>query len=489
MASGRRTGRRGGAGRWQLILAAAVAAAAAILLLLRGAGESARAPLVIASIEVEGSGSVLANGTSRLLWNLTEPFALALEAEPERCWVFRGWLVNGSPFSGEPSVTLAIGGNTTVRAVFAARPCALFAVSGRGLLLVNGSPAPEVLELDEPSTLILEARPERGFTAGVYVNGTPAAKAEAWTSLEAAVRVGGVTNVTVEFLETYYWIRVDPNGVEASVNGTLIAEPLDLRLPAGYTLEIAGFCKPLNETHQTCPLGWRVSQKLGLKQLNYTAPYTNLTVTAVCDTLLAANPGVTWKAPPPAKGGVIYNGTEAPSIAIHTMFLIFPPSGSYRYLGDGWWEIEGGPTGVGVYISVPGNWSKLRIEGTWELPYPGAVPALYIDVVVEHSEYNYECGVCLSTGPITPSGKQTSGSFYVVFPREILDLPNYPEYYQDPPTAYKRYAWPKVEGKPLAFCAAATRSKRIAQQPGVKAGDIFIYANEVKARIRVVAEP
>jgi hypothetical protein len=460
---------------------AAVAALAAALAWLLVVKTSLKPPQILASIEVEGHGTILANGTSTLFWNSTKPFKLKLEAKPERCWAFKGWIVNGSLYSVEASVALLVKGNTTVRAVFSAKTCVLFSVEGGGVLLVNGTPAPPVLELEEPSLLALEAKPAVGFTPQLHVNGTLVGKAEAWQPLETLVRVGGTTNITARFVETYYWVSVDPRGVEASVNGTPVKEPLRLRLPAGYTVEVSSSCKVLNESHQLCPLGWRVSQKIGPVWLNRTAPYLNLTIIVLGDTILAANPGVTWKAPPPAKGGVIYNGTEVPAIAVHTMFLVFPPSGSYRYLGDGWWEIEGGSTGVGIYISIPGNWSKLTIEGTWQRE-PGALPDAHIWVVVEHGEYHYMCGV-------RPSFDTPNGSFRVVFPREILELPKYPDYYQDPADAYKKYVWPKMEKFNVDFFAAATRSKRIAQQPGVKAGDIFIFAHEVKLRVRIVAEP
>jgi hypothetical protein len=467
--------------RGYLIAMAAVVALAAALAWLLIVKTSSKPPRILASIEVEGRGAILANGTSMLFWNSTKPFALKLEAKPEKCWAFKGWLVNGSLYSVEASVALLVKGNTTVRAVFSAKPCVLFSVEGGGVLLVNGTPAPPVLELEEPSLLALEAKPAVGFTPQLHVNGTLVGKAEAWQPLETLVRVGGTTNITARFVETYYWVSVDPRGVEASVNGTPVKESLQLRLPAGYTVEISSSCKVLNESHQLCPLGWRVSQKIGSVWLNRTAPYLNLTFTVVGDTILAANTGVTWRAPPPAKGGVIYNGTEVPAIAVHTMFLVFPPSGSYRYLGDGWWEIEGGSTGVGIYISIPGNWTKLVIEGTWQRE-PGALPDASLYVVVEHGEYNYECGV-------RPSFDTPNGSFRVVFPREILELPKYPDYYQDPAHAYGKYVWPKMDKFNVDFDAAATRSKRIAQQPGVKAGDIFIFAHEVKLRVRIVAEP
>jgi hypothetical protein len=469
--------------KYLVVVAVAVLLAAAALAWLLIVKTSSKPPQILASIEVEGHGTILANGTPKAFWNLTKPFTLNLEAKPEKCWAFKGWLVNGSLYSVETSVALLVKGNTTVRAVFAAKPCVLFSVEGGGVLLVNGTPAPPILELEEPSLLALEAKPAVGFTPQLHVNGTLVGKAEAWQPLETLVRVGGTTNVTARFVETYYWVSIDPRGVEASVNGTPVKEPLQLRLPAGYTVEISSSCKVLNESHQLCPLGWRVSQKIGSVWFNRTAPYLNLTFTVVGDTILAANPGVTWRAPPPAKGGVIYNGTEVPSIAVHTMFLVFPPSGSYRYLGNGWWEIEGGSTGVGIYISIPGNWSKLVIEGTWQLPYPSAAPGADISVVVEHGEYHYKCGFSPSFGRVGTM----NGSFRVVFPREILDLPKYPDYYQDPANAYEKYVWPKMEKFNVAFIAQATRSRRV--MPGVKAGDVFIFAHEVKLRVRIVAEP
>ncbi|MCC6051015.1 MAG: hypothetical protein LM580_09930, partial [Thermofilum sp.] len=109
-----------------VVVAAASLAALAWLLLARtspltGAGSAppaAKPAQVSASIEVEGRGSVLANGTSTLFWNSTKPFALRLEARPEACWAFRGWLVNGSLYSAQPNATLLVKGNTTVKAVF-----------------------------------------------------------------------------------------------------------------------------------------------------------------------------------------------------------------------------------------------------------------------------------------------------------------------------------------------------------------------------------
>jgi hypothetical protein len=101
----------GGRGYGRLLVALAALAFLALLLLFiflmmpKGGLPllfwGARQQRIIASIEVEGRGTVLANGTPTLFWNLTKPFALWLEAVPEPCWAFRGWLVNGSPVEGE----------------------------------------------------------------------------------------------------------------------------------------------------------------------------------------------------------------------------------------------------------------------------------------------------------------------------------------------------------------------------------------------------
>ncbi|MCC6049396.1 MAG: hypothetical protein LM580_01740, partial [Thermofilum sp.] len=103
--------------KYLVVVAVAVLLAAAALAWLLVVKTSSKPPQILASIEVEGRGSVLANGTSTLYWNLTKPFTLKLEAKPEKCWAFKGWLVNGSLYSVEASVALLVKGNTTVRAV------------------------------------------------------------------------------------------------------------------------------------------------------------------------------------------------------------------------------------------------------------------------------------------------------------------------------------------------------------------------------------
>jgi hypothetical protein len=115
--------------KYLVVVAVAVLLAALAWLLI--VKTSSKPPQILASIEVEGHGTILANGTSKAFWNLTKPFKLNLEAKPEKCWAFKGWLVNGSLYSVEASVALLVRGNTTVRAVFSAKPCVLLQRRGR----------------------------------------------------------------------------------------------------------------------------------------------------------------------------------------------------------------------------------------------------------------------------------------------------------------------------------------------------------------------
>ncbi|MCC6065920.1 MAG: hypothetical protein LM576_08055, partial [Thermofilum sp.] len=111
--------------KYLVVVAVAVLAAALAWLLAPKAGPqppwgggSAKPAQILAAIEVEGRGAALANGTSKALWNSTKPFKLVLEARPEACWAFKGWLVNGTPYSAEANATLLVKGNTTIKAVF-----------------------------------------------------------------------------------------------------------------------------------------------------------------------------------------------------------------------------------------------------------------------------------------------------------------------------------------------------------------------------------
>jgi hypothetical protein len=72
----------------------------------------------MARIEASQGGKVLANGTAMAVWNSTKPFALVLEALPDRCMALDHWLVNGT-VKQAMRLNLTIAGNTTVSAVFA----------------------------------------------------------------------------------------------------------------------------------------------------------------------------------------------------------------------------------------------------------------------------------------------------------------------------------------------------------------------------------
>jgi len=74
-------------------------------------------PTIIATIEASQGGRVLANGTETVAWNSSRPFTLLLKAAPDTCYAFDHWEVNNTQYN-DPTLALAITGNTTIRAVF-----------------------------------------------------------------------------------------------------------------------------------------------------------------------------------------------------------------------------------------------------------------------------------------------------------------------------------------------------------------------------------
>jgi len=75
-------------------------------------------PLITATVEASQGGRVLVNGTEAGVVSSTRPFALVLEAMPDRGYVLDRWLVNGTDAGGELRLNLTIAGNTTIAAVF-----------------------------------------------------------------------------------------------------------------------------------------------------------------------------------------------------------------------------------------------------------------------------------------------------------------------------------------------------------------------------------
>ncbi|MCC6050496.1 MAG: hypothetical protein LM580_07300 [Thermofilum sp.] len=241
--------RRRGYGHWLVALAmiAFLALLLLFILMVMPKGGSpllwgARQPLVTASIEVEGRGSVSANGTLLRSWNSTKPFALKLEAMPEKCWAFRGWLVNGSFRSGEANLTLTVRGNTTVKAVFERLRYRLTFASNAswGLVAVNGSVVETPYEMEAPCgsllylTLLAGSNETHGFAPlGFLVNGSFAGK-----PLE--LHVYGSANVTALYrVETHVlYIESNAPGAKVLVDGVETLLPTKIQRPRPFTVHI-----------------------------------------------------------------------------------------------------------------------------------------------------------------------------------------------------------------------------------------------------------
>jgi hypothetical protein len=241
--------RRRGYGHWLVALAmiAFLAFLLLFILLMMPKGGSpllwgARQPLIAATIEVEGRGSVLANGTLLRSWNSTKPFALVLEAMPEACWAFKGWLANGSFHSAEPNATLTVRGNTTVKAVFERlRYRLLFASNASwGLVAVNGSVVEAPYEVEAPCgsilylTLLSGSNETHGFAPlGFLVNGSFAGK-----PLE--LRVYASANVTALYRVETHILAIESNapGAKVLVDGAETLLPARIQRPRPFTVHI-----------------------------------------------------------------------------------------------------------------------------------------------------------------------------------------------------------------------------------------------------------
>jgi hypothetical protein len=366
-----------------LVAAVAVAALAAALAWLLApktgqlpwGGGSAKPAQVIASIEVEGRGSVLANGTSKAFWNSTKPFKLVLEARPEACWAFEGWLVNGTPYSGEANATPLVKGNTTVKAVFE-RP--VYAVSivpvfhpvslgANASARVNGTLHPLPANASVPACSLLEVEP---------------VAPKSWVSLNGTLRltVNGSATLYLVFEKVAAVLALRGLLVPAEVSGTVNGTPAslvvggveqpDAELLAAfgshvliYPLSDPKGCALYNDTHLVCFDGWTVNgTPCGGFQLTFTVNG---------DTTIEMQTVITKKQHPVAYTEVILpNGSLAKAPVIPAeQYLIIPFYGEYEYLGNGWFKIKGaekaGATAYGFIIVLPEGWKRIRITANY----------------------------------------------------------------------------------------------------------------------------
>jgi len=368
--------------KYLVVVAVAVLLAALAWLLARapipltGAGGSGtstppteKPAQILASIEVEGRGSALANGTSKALWNSTKPFALRLEAVPEACWLFKGWLVNGTPYSAQPNATLLVKGNTTVKAVFE-RP--VYAVSiianARGAFArVNGTLYPLPVNASAPACSLLEVEP---------------VAPKGWVALNESLRftVNGSVTLHLAFEKVAVVLKLKsemvPVKVSGVINGSLTGfvaggrgQPeVELAVAPGSQVFVEPTgdrkgCVLYNDTHLACFDGWVVNgTRYGGFQLGFTARG---------DTTIEVRTVITKKQHPVAYTEVILpNGSlvKAPVIPAE-QYMITPFYGEYEYVGNGWFKIKGaekaGVAGYGFIIVLPEGWRRIRITANY----------------------------------------------------------------------------------------------------------------------------
>jgi hypothetical protein len=371
-----------GYGHWLVALAALAFLALLLLFILmmmpKGGSPllwGARQPLVAASIEVEGRGSVSANGTLLRSWNSTKPFALRLEAMPEKCWAFKGWLVNGSLYSAQPNATLLVKGNTTVKAVFE-RP--VYAVSlvpvfhpaslgANASARINGTLHPLPVNACAPACSLLEVEPVAP-RSWVALNGT----------LRFTVNGSAVVRFAFEKVAAVLALRglLVPVEVSGTVNGTPLSlvvggvERSDAELLAAFGSQVSIYprsdpkgCVLYNDTHLVCFDGWIVNGTwYGGRRLSFAVNG---------DTLVEMRTVITRKQHPVAYTEVILpNGSLAKAPVIPTeQYMIIPFYGEYEYIGNGWFKIKGvekpGWTGYGFLIILPENWRRIRITANY----------------------------------------------------------------------------------------------------------------------------
>jgi hypothetical protein len=367
---------------WIAGLAALTALAALAWLLASKAGSPlpwerrfAKPMQILAAIEVEGRGAALANGTSKALWNSTMPFKLELEARPEACWAFKGWLVNGSFYSGGLNATLLVKGNTTVKAVFERPVYAVSMVpvfrpaplSANASARVNGTLYQLPVNVSAPACSLLEVEPVAP-KSWVSLNGT----------LHLTANGSAVLRLAYEKVAAVLALRglLVPAEVSGTINGTPASlvvggvERPDAELLATFGSQVSIYplsdpkgCTLYNDTHLVCFDGWIVnSTPCGGFQLSFAVNG---------DTVVEMRVVITKKQHPVAYTEVtLPNGSrvKAPVIPAE-QYAIVPFVGEYEYVGYGWFKVKGleKTDGAGYFfiIILPEGWKRIRITANY----------------------------------------------------------------------------------------------------------------------------
>jgi hypothetical protein len=397
--------------KYLVVAAVAVSLAALAWLLAPKAGPqlpwgggSAKPAQILASIEVEGRGSALANGTSKAFWNSTKPFALVLEARPEACWIFKGWLVNGTPYSSQPNATLLVKGNTTVKAVFE-RP--VYAVSlvpvfhpaslgANASARVNGTLRPLPANASAPACSVLEVEP---------------VAPEGWEALNGTLRlaVNGSLSVKLLFAKTVARVELLNVLVPVAVNGTIVANDTLLKLPYNTTVRIEPYgadqagCVVYNASHKVCLVGWRIEPpglELAFRYLNWILN-ADLRMTQLVTFAKTEYPATYTEVLTPG-------GWVKTRVVPGAKWMVVPFQAEYKYAGSGWFWISG-PEWV-IFIEIP-PWKRLRAYVNYTT-LPDA-PVGRFEVVVRNDNVYYSLGYVI--GPVSYHTFTINWTFVEIF--------------------------------------------------------------------------
>ncbi|MEM4688244.1 MAG: hypothetical protein QXH65_03860 [Thermofilaceae archaeon] len=455
-----------------LLAAAAVLAA---LLFFHGGQLKGTSPTGVAKIiylltlEVNGLGRLLVNGSSQSIVNSTRPFTAVVEAVPDPCHTLKQLLVNGTPVEGS-RVELAIRGNTTVRAVFE-RPLhtlSIVANAANASALVNGTlhTLPVELSLQRCSVVNVTPVAPRRY---MPLNGSTLLTVEGDTTLtlvfrrvEAEIELKGV-------LIPIQLITQPPT----PINGTFVASDAVLGVPLNTTLYLYPYgvdragCVAYNETHRVCLAGWIVNgSPVHDRYYRFNAS---------SDTLLEQ---LVVYAKRLAEGAWMEVLTPAGPVRVEVnpwKYLVVPFDGEAKYLGDGWLEVKGAYDGYSCWaynIEVP-PWRKLRIhvEASWEGVRDPAVNI--IEVVIRNDDLFFSAGYYFGPGEYifeVDSGILTA--LYNLFPvpggnNTLFDI-TFSKYFT---CLYNR------DGQWVSCGPAYTA--RLPRQPkeGVRAGWLYISGN------------
>ncbi|MEM4563565.1 MAG: hypothetical protein QXI55_06550, partial [Thermofilum sp.] len=330
-------------------------------------------------------------GSAWSLVNLTRPFTALVEAAPGRCSRLVELLVNGTPVSGS-RFSLEVGGNTTVKAVFA-RYCvvARFEVAGPGSVLVNGSAVVNGSELEvEPgATLLVALEAAERFEKALYVNGTRLQGCPGcWAPVEVyPVAIRGDTELRAVFEPRRAVLHIDTGGLPAIISSgdwwQQVNGSATIGVEAGSVVNLTIFCKPDGDK-LLCALGWVATVHTPLGVVNGSL-LPNATLTVLGDTTLKAIVArVVSPVPPPVKGAVLFNGAEAPAEMIPDPFEAYPGwSAEFKYLGNGTWLIDS-PAWGSFFLEISANWSRATVELWVEQSYPG-IHYIAVEAVINES--------------------------------------------------------------------------------------------------------